>query len=231
MVKVRFAPSPTGYLHIGGARTALFNWMYAKSTGGTFVLRIEDTDKQRSKKEFEEEILDSMRWLGLEWDELYYQGQRFDVYREQAQKLLDEGKAYQEGPTTRLFVIEDPMGVVFSIFKGAVITKSGLMSQCNILPDVGVDVFIVKDSMGARNEKRRDHEAEEKDCHKGNPSSIYELFKGTEYVSIAAYDSDNYQKKIDFESQWDPPFQDARYLLLGEVISDVDNNAQDRKVE
>ncbi len=97
MVKVRFAPSPTGYLHIGGARTALFNWMYAKAVGGEFVLRIEDTDQQRSKKEFEEEILDSMKWLGLDWDDLQYQSQRFELYREQAQKLIDAGVAYKDG--------------------------------------------------------------------------------------------------------------------------------------
>jgi glutamyl-tRNA synthetase len=97
MVKVRFAPSPTGYLHIGGARTALFNWMYARAQAGTFILRIEDTDQQRSKKEYEKEILDSMAWLGLKWDELYYQSQRFDIYWDHAKKLLDEGKAYKDG--------------------------------------------------------------------------------------------------------------------------------------
>ncbi|HBO97066.1 MAG TPA: glutamate--tRNA ligase [Candidatus Omnitrophica bacterium] len=97
MIKVRFAPSPTGYLHIGGARTALFNWMYARAQAGKFVLRIEDTDRQRSRQEFVDEILESMRWLGLVWDELYYQSARFDIYRQQAQKLLDEGKAYKDG--------------------------------------------------------------------------------------------------------------------------------------
>jgi glutamyl-tRNA synthetase len=96
-MKVRFAPSPTGYLHIGGARTALFNWMYAKSQGGTFVLRIEDTDLERSKKEFLDEILESMKWLGLSWDELFLQSDRFDLYRQHAVKLLDEGKAYKDG--------------------------------------------------------------------------------------------------------------------------------------
>jgi len=96
MVRVRFAPSPTGYLHIGGARTALFNWMYARAQGGKFILRIEDTDKVRSKPEYLEEILDSMRWLGLEWDEFYKQSERFDIYRQYAKKLLDEGKAYVE---------------------------------------------------------------------------------------------------------------------------------------
>ena len=67
-VRVRFAPSPTGYLHIGSARTALFNWLFARHEGGKFFLRIEDTDKERSKKEFLEEILNSLKWLGLDWD-------------------------------------------------------------------------------------------------------------------------------------------------------------------
>ncbi|VAX37502.1 Glutamyl-tRNA synthetase @ Glutamyl-tRNA(Gln) synthetase [hydrothermal vent metagenome] len=96
-MKVRFAPSPTGYLHIGGARTALFNWMYARSQNGKFVLRIEDTDQQRSSKEFEKEILESMQWLGFDWDEIYYQSERFDTYKEYAHKLLDEKKAYKDG--------------------------------------------------------------------------------------------------------------------------------------
>jgi len=68
-VRVRFAPSPTGYLHIGGARTALFNWLWARRTGGTFVLRIEDTDRERSTQQAVDAILDAMRWLGLDWDE------------------------------------------------------------------------------------------------------------------------------------------------------------------
>ncbi|MFT7538780.1 MAG: glutamyl/glutaminyl-tRNA synthetase, partial [Lysobacterales bacterium] len=102
MVKVRFAPSPTGNLHIGGARTALFNWMYARSQKGTFVLRIEDTDQVRSKKEYEEEILRSMKWLGLDWDEVYYQSDRFDLYREYADKLIEEGKAYKDGDAVLL---------------------------------------------------------------------------------------------------------------------------------
>jgi len=92
-VKVRFAPSPTGFLHIGGARTCLFNWLYARSLGGTFVLRIEDTDLVRSKKEYLDEILQSISWLGMNWDEIYYQSHRFDLYKEYAQKLIDMGKA------------------------------------------------------------------------------------------------------------------------------------------
>jgi len=96
MLRVRFAPSPTGFLHIGGARTALFNWLFAKAKGGKFILRIEDTDVARSSKEFLDEILNSLSWLGFHWDELYYQSQRFDIYRSYAEKLLSQGKAYVE---------------------------------------------------------------------------------------------------------------------------------------
>ena len=95
MVKTRFAPSPTGYLHIGGARTALFSWLYARRHGGPFVLRIEDTDLERSTPEAVNAILEGMNWLGLDYDEgPFYQTQRFDRYREVLQQLLREGKAY-----------------------------------------------------------------------------------------------------------------------------------------
>lgn len=100
MIRVRFAPSPTGNLHIGGARTALFNWLYAQSKNGKFILRIEDTDLSRSKKEYIDEILNSLKWLGFEWDEIYYQSQRFDIYKEYAEKVLKEGKAYIEKSET-----------------------------------------------------------------------------------------------------------------------------------
>ncbi|OGX31432.1 MAG: glutamate--tRNA ligase, partial [Omnitrophica WOR_2 bacterium RIFCSPLOWO2_12_FULL_46_30] len=96
MVRVRFAPSPTGNLHIGGARTALFNWLYARAKAGKFILRIEDTDLVRSKKEYLDEILNSLSWLGLEWDELYHQSERFQLYRDYAKELLSKGLAYQE---------------------------------------------------------------------------------------------------------------------------------------
>ncbi len=95
-VRTRFAPSPTGYLHIGGARTALFSWLYARHHGGTFVLRIEDTDLERSTPESVQAILDGMEWMGLDYDEgPFYQTKRFDRYREVIQQLLDEGKAYK----------------------------------------------------------------------------------------------------------------------------------------
>jgi glutamyl-tRNA synthetase len=101
--RVRFAPSPTGYLHIGGARTALFNWLYARRHGGTFVLRIEDTDRERSTQAATDAIFDAMKWLGLDWDEgpevggphpPYFQTQRTEIYREHAMKLVAERKAY-----------------------------------------------------------------------------------------------------------------------------------------
>ena len=95
-IRVRFAPSPTGYLHIGGVRTALFNYLYARQQGGKFLLRIEDTDRQRSTPEFEKEILDSLKWLGLDWDdELVHQSKRLDRYREVAQELVAKGLAYE----------------------------------------------------------------------------------------------------------------------------------------
>lgn len=95
MVKTRFAPSPTGYLHIGGARTALFSWLYARRHGGPFVLRIEDTDLERSTPEAVNAILEGMNWLGLDYDEgPFYQTHRFDRYREVLQGLLREGRAY-----------------------------------------------------------------------------------------------------------------------------------------
>ncbi|MGH8599606.1 MAG: glutamate--tRNA ligase, partial [Burkholderiales bacterium] len=95
MVRTRFAPSPTGYLHIGGARTALFCWAFARRQGGKFVLRIEDTDRERSTDASVQAILDSMRWLGLDCDEgPFYQTQRLERYRAGAQRLLDAGDAY-----------------------------------------------------------------------------------------------------------------------------------------
>ncbi|KTD18416.1 glutamate--tRNA ligase [Legionella jordanis] len=96
VVRTRFAPSPTGYLHVGGVRTALFSWLYAKHHQGQFILRIEDTDQERSTAESVKAILDGMAWLGLHADEgPFYQTQRYDRYREIAQRLLEEGKAYR----------------------------------------------------------------------------------------------------------------------------------------
>ena len=96
MIRVRFAPSPTGYLHVGGARTALFNWLFARHQEGAFILRIEDTDKERSTDASIEEIFESLRWLGLDWDEYYRQTDRTDAHLQAAQGLIDRGLAYEK---------------------------------------------------------------------------------------------------------------------------------------
>src|SRR3954470_5236736 len=111
-VRVRFAPSPTGHLHVGNARTALFNWLFARQKGGTYILRIEDTDVERSEERFEDQLVEDLRWLGLEWDEgpgfggavfgkpasgeygPYRQSERMAIYHEHAERLLAQGKAY-----------------------------------------------------------------------------------------------------------------------------------------
>jgi glutamyl-tRNA synthetase len=101
-VRVRFAPSPTGYLHVGGARTALFNWLYARHEGGKFLLRIEDTDKERSSDAHTQVVLEGLKWLGLDWDEeLVFQGARVQRHREVADRLLAEGQAYQDDGAIR----------------------------------------------------------------------------------------------------------------------------------
>ena len=102
-VRLRFAPSPTGYLHVGGARTALFNWLFARKQQGVFILRIEDTDVERSREEMTEAILEGLQWLGLDWDEgpetggpcgPYRQSERLHLYQSYAQELLASGSAY-----------------------------------------------------------------------------------------------------------------------------------------
>lgn len=123
--RVRFAPSPTGYLHIGGARTALFNWLYARHTGGTFVLRIEDTDQARNTREAVEVILNGLRWLGLDWDEgplsgddmlaargdhgPYFQSQRGGIYRRRIAELRDQGFAYEHDGAVKFRMSREPV--------------------------------------------------------------------------------------------------------------------------
>ncbi len=119
MTRVRFAPSPTGYLHIGGARTALFNWLYARANKGQFVLRIEDTDVNRSEKKYLDEILDSLKWLGLNWDEIHYQSKRPDVYKQHVDKLLEEGKAvHSEGAI--IYPVPDKEIKVYDVIRGEI---------------------------------------------------------------------------------------------------------------
>ncbi len=110
-VRVRFAPSPTGYLHVGGARTALFNWLYARHTGGTFLLRIEDTDKQRSTDEHTQVILDGLTWLGLDWDEtLVFQGANLARHQAAADRLLALDKAYLDEGAIRFRIPTSEIG-------------------------------------------------------------------------------------------------------------------------
>src|SRR5437870_5309063 len=108
-VRTRFAPSPTGYLHIGGVRTALFNWLFARHHGGQFILRIDDTDQQRNVAEALAPILNGFHWLGLNWDEgaeaggaygPYYQSQKLDRYQDAVRQLIDKGLAYRDYATT-----------------------------------------------------------------------------------------------------------------------------------
>jgi len=124
-VRVRFAPSPTGYLHIGGARTALFNWLYARHTGGTFILRIEDTDEARNTQEAVNVILEGLRWLGLDWDEgpvtadahgaskgphgPYFQSQRKDIYARRVEELKAKGAAYDDASAVRFRMERAPI--------------------------------------------------------------------------------------------------------------------------
>lgn len=131
MMRVRFAPSPTGYLHIGGARTCLFNWLHARAKGGAFVLRIEDTDKARSKKEYLEEILESLKWLGLNWDELYFQSERFEIYRAYAQRLLDAGRAYraEDGSGAVLFKMPQEIVRIDDLIHGPIEFDTGLIKD------------------------------------------------------------------------------------------------------
>ncbi|MDE6432143.1 MAG: glutamate--tRNA ligase [Opitutales bacterium] len=130
-VRVRFAPSPTGFFHIGSARTALFNWLYARHTGGTFVLRIEDTDRARDSEEFLTVILDGLRWLGLNWDEgpevggdygPYFQSQRSDIYRAHLEILRKNGKAYDKDGAVYFKVSGEPQ-TIHDVIHGDVIRK------------------------------------------------------------------------------------------------------------
>ena len=128
-VRVRFAPSPTGFLHIGSVRTALFNWLYARHTGGRFVLRIEDTDVARNTKQSLRTILDGLKWLGLDWDEgpekggplgPYFQSQRADIYKRRVKELIDKGIAYEREGAIRFKMTRQPIEIPDLIVGGVV---------------------------------------------------------------------------------------------------------------
>ncbi len=152
-VRVRFAPSPTGYLHIGGARTALFNWLYARHTGGEFILRIEDTDTARNTREAVDVILEGLRWLGMDWDEgpetgdptgpsrgnhgPYFQSQRNDIYKRRIQELRDKGFAYDsEG------AVKFRMGKEATVMEDVVVGK--VRRELTDQEQLDPDFFIVR---------------------------------------------------------------------------------------
>lgn len=145
-VKVRFAPSPTGYLHIGGARTALFNWLFARHNKGVFLLRIEDTDQQRSTEDATQAILDSMKWLGLDWDEgPYFQSQRLPVYKQYAEKLAEEGKAFYdtdaEGRKAIRFKMLDGVTEINDLIHGTITFDTSLIEDFVILKADGFPTY------------------------------------------------------------------------------------------
>lgn len=156
-IRVRFAPSPTGYLHIGGARTALYNYLFARHHNGTLVLRIEDTDQVRSTEESTKAIFESLKWLGINWDEgPYYQSQRLDIYKQYAQKLLDEGKAvYREDPGKgKAIVFKMPLGRSFvfeDLIHGAIKFESDLLGDQVLVKSDGFPTYnfacVIDDSL------------------------------------------------------------------------------------
>ncbi|MEW6025984.1 MAG: glutamate--tRNA ligase [Planctomycetota bacterium] len=156
-IRVRFAPSPTGYLHIGGARTALYNYLFARHQGGTMVLRIEDTDQVRSTDESTKAIFESLKWLGIDWDEgPFYQSQRRDIYSQHAQKLLDEGKAiYRDDPGKgKAIVFKMPAGrsIAFDdLIHGTIKFESDLLGDQVLVKSDGFPTYnfacVIDDSL------------------------------------------------------------------------------------
>ncbi|MDR1915074.1 MAG: glutamate--tRNA ligase [Synergistaceae bacterium] len=158
-VRVRFAPSPTGALHIGGAHTALFNWLWARHTGGSFILRIEDTDRERSTAEYERTIMDGMRWLGLDWDEgpdkggnhgPYRQSERMDGYRNASELLIESGRAYRDGEAIIFRVPEGEKILLDDAIYGEinVASEKASMNQDGSIKDI---VLIKSDGMPTYN--------------------------------------------------------------------------------
>jgi len=156
--RVRFAPSPTGSLHIGGAHTALFNWLYARHTGGIFVLRIEDTDKERSTAEYEQSIMDGMRWMGLDWDEgpdkpgeygPYRQSERMESYIKYSKQLLEAGLAYEDDgavlfkvPSGKTITFDDEVyGQISVLSENASVNQDGTIKDIVIIKRDGMPTY------------------------------------------------------------------------------------------
>ncbi len=143
-VVTRMAPSPTGKFHVGGVRTALYNYLFARQHGGKFILRSEDTDRERSKPEYEENMKETLAWLGLDYDEFYRQSERTDIYREQLQKLIESGKAYEAEPSK-----DDPTKPVIR-FRNP---NAKVRFHDLILGDIEFDTTELGDFVIARNEE------------------------------------------------------------------------------
>ena len=145
MIRIRFAPSPTGYLHIGGVRTALFNFLYARGQKGEFRLRIEDTDRERSRPEYEEEILKALTWLGLHWDgEIIRQSERLLIYRQAAESLLKKGLAYEEnieGKTAVKFKMPKQEALFHDLIHGPVQFNTGLFDDLVLMKSDGFPTY------------------------------------------------------------------------------------------
>lgn len=136
----RFAPSPTGLFHIGSARTALFNYLYARKHNGKFILRIEDTDKTRSEKQYEDDIVNGLKWLGLEWDEFHRQSERTEVYKKYLQKLIDEGKAYLDDKAVR-FKNPNKKVVFNDLIRGEISTQTDDVGDFVVAKDLDTPLF------------------------------------------------------------------------------------------
>lgn len=180
-VRVRFAPSPTGFFHIGGARTALFNWLYAKHTGGKFILRIEDTDKERNTEEALQLLLDGLRWLGLIWDEgpgaggdygPYFQSERSGIYKEYLEKLRENGRAYDKDGAVYFKVSGQPQ-VIDDVVRGKVVRteeKDFVIFRSNGTPVYHFVVVVDDITMGITHVIRGED-------HLSNTSKHTELFR------------------------------------------------------
>jgi glutamyl-tRNA synthetase len=138
---VRFAPSPTGYLHVGGARTALFNWLFARHHGGSFILRIEDTDRTRSTDEAIDQIIASLRWLGLHWDEFYRQTDRFPIHQRYAEELLRRGAAYEADGAVWFRMPKEGVTVVEDLIAGRVEFQNREFKDLVILRSDGTPTY------------------------------------------------------------------------------------------
>jgi glutamyl-tRNA synthetase len=146
---VRFAPSPTGFLHVGGARSALFNWLFARHTGGTFILRIEDTDTERTREDWVEGIQRTLHWLGVDWDEgPYRQSQRVDLYREAIAQLKEAGHAYEaEGGVVRFRVPDDGATTIDDVIRGEVTFQHDTLEDFVIVRSSGAPTFYLANAV------------------------------------------------------------------------------------